>query len=213
MESGATATINVLRLVVRTVSRRGLEPTPLLDSVGLSADALAPADGRVPRAIELKLWEEAARRVGDPALGLHAAEALEPGDLGVLDYLARTSATLGDAYAKIGRFHRLVHDFFRFSIERRDGVICVHQPVLGCAVESTPICTDFALATLVALGRQMTGVDWAPLEVTFQHGRPTQVDEYQRLFRSPVRFGARRDEVRLPPALLARPLVGADPKL
>jgi AraC-like DNA-binding protein len=213
MATLATAATNVVRIVVRAAAQRGVDPASLLAAVGLIPENVERFDVRVPQTVELALWNEAVRRSGDEALALHAAETLAPGAFDVLDWAVRTSPTLGEAYSCVVRYHRLVHDFVRFDLEIRDGVACLHHQTFGDLVKAARSCSDFALATLVVVGRQVTGIDWDPREVAFQHAAPTDVGEYQRLFRSPLRFGAPRDELSLDAEILDRPLVSAEPGL
>ena len=57
----------------------------------------------------------------------------------------------------------------------------------------------------------MTGVDWAPREVSFRHPTPRSTAEHQRIFRAPVRFGRPSNEQRRASATTGTRAVAAKP--
>ena len=63
------------------------------------------------------------------------------------------------------------------------------------------------------VARQFTRVDWEPRAVSFSHAAPSSDQEYRRVFRARVEFGARENAVEFERALLELPLVAADPDL
>jgi AraC-like DNA-binding protein len=211
--STATAGVSMLGVIVGAAARRGVEPEALLNAVGLTTDILARHDVRVPQSVELALWDAAVRQSGDEALPLHAAAELRPGDFGVIDYAARASRTLGEALARLVRYHRLIHSFVRLTILREDGVARIQYATLGESLAPSRARSDFALASLVVVGRQLAGLEWAPRAVCFQHAPPANAEEHRRLFRAPVDFGAVRDEIVVPAPLLERPVLHPDPGL
>lgn len=76
----------------------------------------------------------------------------------------------------------------------------------------------FALVEYVArasatLARGMTGVDLAPLEVTFEHREPASLVEHRRVLRARLWFSAPQNQIVLRRSLLELPLREADPSL
>jgi AraC-like DNA-binding protein len=65
----------------------------------------------------------------------------------------------------------------------------------------------------VMFGRQLTGVEWAPLAVHFQHPSPPDQTEYQRIFRAPVHFSQPENSLLVARAVLDLPNRRADPEL
>jgi AraC-like DNA-binding protein len=55
------------------------------------------------------------------------------------------------------------------------------------------------------MGVHLTGVNKRPLEVRFRHEPPSYVDEYERIFRCPVRFAQPANELVFPRGLLDVP--------
>ena len=56
----------------------------------------------------------------------------------------------------------------------------------------------------------MTGVDWIPREVHFEHTRPENTSEHERIFRAPVRFNKPLTKLIFDMSVLQLPLVEAD---
>jgi len=59
----------------------------------------------------------------------------------------------------------------------------------------------------------MTGVDFVPLEVAFQHREPRSLVEHRRVLRAPLRFGAPQNQITMPVAVLDLPLRESEPAL
>jgi AraC-like DNA-binding protein len=70
--------------------------------------------------------------------------------------------------------------------------------------------------TLLSAARvsQMSGIrDWQPREVHFQHSQPRDTSEHHRLFRGPLHFRMRHNQLIFDRATLRAPLQNADPVL
>ena len=79
-------------------------------AAGLKDAAPVDPDTRVPTSAVMTLWDEAVRLTGDLELGLHIAEHAEIDSFDVTLYAMLASPTLGEAYARMSRYQRLIHD-------------------------------------------------------------------------------------------------------
>lgn len=170
-------------------------------------------DARVPRTVMLAIWREAARRSGDDAFGIHAAEQLGPEHLDLLGYAFCASATLGDGLQRIVRYSRVLHDVAVISVEvKGERVHLTHR--MPAEVGPMPRhAAEFNLAAMLVAARKATAVDIAPLEVRFRHSPPQDLAEHRRVFRAQVRFVQAANELVISQALLDQPLVKSDPGL
>lgn len=180
--------------------------------VGLSTVKLADPDARVAFESAIQLSVETADSIGDPAFGLHLAERYSPGVFGVLDYLAHSSSTLGEAITRLCRYNRLLQDAAETLLEIEAERAVVWQRVLG-NVWLPPGVVENSMANLIVIGRQLTGTSLTPIEVLFRHPTPDYAAEHERIFQAPVRFEAERDAVVLRAQDLSLPLTNADPGL
>jgi AraC-like DNA-binding protein len=212
MKPSRTTTVSTrsVRPVLERLRALGIDIGSVLTAVGTQPGALDDPDGRIPHDLALSLWGEAVRRSGDDGFGMHAAEQIRPGAFDVLDYAVRSSATLGEGLQRLIRYHRILHDAaaVRLRLEA-DRAHLTHElpgdyPALPRHV------AEFIVGAWIVVARQATGVDVAPLEVSFRHAAPADISEHRRLFRATVRFHAAVNGLVLPSALLDRPLVKAD---
>lgn len=209
-----TISATLFRYVLDAGAEAGLDRDELLALAGVRAEELEGQDARVPRASQHKLWDELSRRTGDEWVGLRLAEGVRrPGAFGVLDYLLRSSSSLGEALEQLARFFPLLFVGDTVIDERGD-----REVVFGYrrgAYRFTPSrhASECNIAALLYVGRQLVGTDWAPLEVYFEHGAPPDLREHRRVFRAPLRFGASLNGMRFERALLERPAVRPDPGL
>lgn len=203
---GPLVSVQVVRVALDYLRGRGHDIAPLLASVGLGSALFEDEDTRVPLEKAVRVWVEGARLAGDEAFGLRVAETLTPGSFHVLDYLSRSSATLGRALERLSRYHRLINDAARLEVSLKPRVchVRLHAP------HTTRHWAEFGVAAWVVGGRQATGVAWSPREVWFAHRAPRHVGEHRRLFGCPVRFGRPSTELIVDRSVLDLPLLRAD---
>ncbi|MCA9559244.1 MAG: AraC family transcriptional regulator, partial [Myxococcales bacterium] len=179
-----------LRVLLRGARAHGLDVQPLLDAAGLGPDDVETPDGRVPRGLAYQLWDDVTALSGDEALGLKLALATPEGITGVVEYVCRNSATLGEALRNVVRYARLLHDGADIRLaESEDEVSFTHR-----LVDSSRSCprgwVDWFLGYILVASRQMVGPDLTPVRVTFQHGPAQDLGLYARVFGCPIRWHA-----------------------
>ncbi|MGH7270262.1 MAG: AraC family transcriptional regulator, partial [Polyangiaceae bacterium] len=181
----------------------------LVSKAGLSLPELEDPDSRFAFEDLVLLGGLAASAAGDPAFGLHLAEHYRPNVFGVLDYLGRSSGTLGRALQSLCRYNRLLQDAAETLIEQRgDAVLIWQRPLGGFRLPSAM--NENAMANLVVIARDLAGHTDAPLEVTFVHPAPSYAEEHTRIFRAPVLFNAERDSILMSADVLSLPVRTAD---
>ena len=209
---GVSVSIRSVQPVLMFLRARGYDGAALLREQGVDPEIFRDPEARLLHVAAVRLWEAAVQHTNDPNLGLHVAEAIRPGTFGALDYALRTSASLGAAFTRLSRYHRLLHDAARVELEtHRDHAILSHRlPVPGGAPR--PV-SEFILAGWLVTSRQATGVDWVPIRACFPHRAPADTSEHHRVFGCPLKFGHSCSELVLSRKLLDLPLLKADPIL
>ncbi|HVU00332.1 MAG TPA: AraC family transcriptional regulator [Polyangiaceae bacterium] len=210
--SGFRASTPIVWPLLGELRALGHDVERLVAGVGLSLPELEDPDTRLPIESLIELGAAAATATNDPAFGLHLAEHYRPNAFGVLDYLAHSSRTLGEAIRHLCRYNRLFQDAAETVLDVEGDRALVWQRTLGGFVMPPPM-VENSMANLIVIGRELTGRDLVPVEVTFVHAEPPYSAEHARLFRATVRFEAERDGIVLPAAALDYPLPGADPRL
>ena len=175
---------------------------------------LSHRDLRVPVHLDEAIWQAADRALGDDDLGIHLAESgVSAASFGVVGYLIRASATIGEALARTQQFHRLVKDRGRVElVATPSSVTVIDAPDAGRAMWPRAI-AELSIANYVQLARAWTGRPFAPREVRFQHARPRDTRELERFFGCRIRFGQRDNALVMSRDALALPFTTAEPEL
>jgi AraC-like DNA-binding protein len=212
MGAPPTVSVRMPRICAEALEARGIDVTSFLEGLSVRRSALHDVDGRVTVEVDLALWAAAPLLSGDECFGLHAAEQLVPqGAFDVLGYTLHASASVGDAFRRLVRYNRLLHDLAELDLQ----VAPDEARIDFClAPEGTPRQqAEFSLAVFLSFCRNATGVDVTPLRVEFSHAAPADLREQTRVFRCPLVFDKTRNSLVLPPHVLELPLLGTNPGL
>lgn len=205
-----TVSLRLVQPFTRVLAVKGVNPTKLLVGLSIGPEQFADPDGRITHELAMRLLERAVEASGDDALGIHAAEALRPGDFDALEYAARSSSTVRSALDTVGRYIRLMHEAAACSLTSEpEGEVWT----LSLPLSHPRVAVEYALAALVLTGRFVTGRDYSPREVLFAFPRPADTSEQERVFRSKIRWGAARTALIFEPADVDRSLAYANPAL
>jgi hypothetical protein len=190
----------------------GHDSASLLAAVGIDPTTLDDPDAHVPMSAGVSLLARAAETTGDDCIGLHLTEHADLRSVDVHFYAMQASATLKDAYERLSRYQRLIHETSRWDfLADREGVTLRHALPGGLAAPRQT--AEFLIAAWVRTGRLATDTDWSPAEVRFAHPAPADVREHARFFRAPIRFLTGENALALPESVLTLSCVGADPVL
>ena len=188
----------------------GIEPMPLLRSVGLPPTSLHDPDIRIAAGGVRRLLEASAAAAGIDDFGLRLAERGGLSNLGPVALLVREQATVGAAMETLARYIHVHNESIRMRIER-DGDTVAIAPALSLG-PTTPARQSIELMIGVAY-RILTaflGPGWRPLDVHFVHPAPRNRDTYRRFFDCNVAFGAEIDAILCPASDMDRPMPAAD---
>ena len=207
-----TVSLRSIQPVLMYIGARGHDTTALIRRHGLNPVLLRDPEARLPHAAAIGLWQTAAELTGDSDLGLHIAQAIQPGQFGALEYVLRTSGNLGEAFGRLSRYHRLLHDAASVDLEIKDGcaVLSHRLPLPGGAPRHV---SEFILAAWLLTSRQATGTDCTPIHVCFPHPAPADTSEHRKTFDCPLKFEQRRSELVFRRSALELPLLKSDPIL
>lgn len=209
----SAVSVKIFQLILVGATARGVDPRALLAAAGVSGTDLTDPDGRLPRTAELRMWTEAARLADDECFGLHLSERLTADGMGPLGFAARSSATLGEAYQRVGRFLRLlVHGPVVELHEEGHGARLRHRPPATVPAPSRHA-VEFLLGTLVHMARRGLGPGFQPRAAHLRHAAPSRMHAHHELFGRGVRFEQEHDEIVLDRSVLAHPQPLAEPAL
>ena len=199
MRDAHTILVKSVPKIIDAAAQRGVKAEDLYRSVSLDPSVLNDPDNRIPFAQVVALYQEAARLANDQDFGLHIGEASHPRLWDVLGYSFMNSATLGEAFNRLIRYLRVWTDGASHDLEIGRSVVRIEYRyhTSDYAPDARRQDCEKTFSVIVGAGRLVTGVDWSPTEVSFQHREPESVSEHHRIFRSPVRFGMPREIMEL----------------
>ncbi len=208
-----TASVELIRMLLRHASRAGVAAGEICRSVGIEAAALEKPGARVSAERFFALWDEIATRTGDAEFGLHFGVAIAESASGhLLAAVLRNCGTLGDAIDRFSRYHDLLTDGVRLEARSDPGLAHLRfVPRPGVAAQRHHV--EAVLSAFVTVMRRLTEDRLGLERVCFRHTGPASSPEHARVFGVPAWFGRRVDEVVLDRRSLALPIALASGEL
>lgn len=200
------------RIILAYLAARGLDPKVLAEEAGLGAMGPDDEDERVPRLAVDALWNLAAEKTGDPGIGVAFADAIPPGNAGVVEYVAQCAATVREAAAHVARYWRLANDGVEFQLSHD-----AERAQIAVVAKSPPPLAkpwlDLHACMFVLVGIRATGRPLVPIEVRMPWPRTSAVDPVEAKLGCPVVHDAEYFAVVFPASVLDVPLQSANATL
>jgi AraC-like DNA-binding protein len=213
MSRQATIQAKAVEKIIKAAAARGVSAQPLYQAIELDPAVLKDPDHRIPFARVVQLYEKAAELTGDRAFGLHVGEEVDPKAFDVLGYAVVNSPTLGEALDRMVRYNFIWTNGSCFEVERGPEFARIVYIYCDESIKERRHDAEMTLAAMAALGRMVTNSDLSPMRVAFQHDRPRDTSEHERIFRCPVQFNADSNQYFLKSTAFNLPIVKADPGL
>ncbi len=199
-----------VKAIGRALDAAGCDGAALLAEAGFELKELDGPDARCPLTKTAHLWRLALAATGDPAFGLKLTKQYKHTMFHALGYGLSASSTLKEAFERVQRFSHVVSDaveykFFRSGSEYH----FILEPRIDIPVESI----DALVGMYLQLCRSRIGRDFAPLSVELRRPRPAVVDEFERLWRAPLHFGAEQNRLIFDRESIERLLDTGNPEL
>lgn len=195
------------------LDRKGTDAESLLSRSELSRGQLTQEPGGVSAASQHRFLELAAVEVDDPLFGLNVAAAMDLREIGLLFYLAASSATVAEALEHLAEYAATATEEIRLDISRQqDETLLTFHRVLT----ADGPCRQHSELIALAFNRvlhTLTNRDFAPQRIGFAHARNSGVREIHRILRCPVEFVQPVDSWVLPQRIMELPIVSEDSHL
>jgi len=193
MVHAPTMTATVIRHVLRTARRAGVDPTPV--SARLRLPSSLTFEDRLPLSLIADFWEAIGRLVQDPWFPIRVAAIPESEELSMLGMFCQAQATLGDALRMMARYWLLVTDAYRMSASAgRDQVVIAFDT--PAAVERLGVRSQVEFDVLDIVGgieRATGGV--RPRDVAIAHPPPGATGAPPWPAGTELRFNAVRTQI------------------
>jgi AraC-like DNA-binding protein len=197
------------RVAHRYALDRGVQVEPLLEKAGLTQKEIDNPKLRIGVVNQIKFVGLVAAALGDELLGFHLADDFDPGEIGLLYYVAASAATLGDALDRVERYIKIQNDGVRFKLLKKKS-IHLRLYYTGVARYTDVHQIGSLIALMIRIGRRLTGSSLKPTVVRIIHHIHHGKSELEKFLDAKVEDGARVDEIELPLASLDLPIMSAD---
>lgn len=184
----------------------------LLRAARLSPKALDDPDGVIPFMNYSRLMEVAAIELDRPSIGWDWVDVTAPdfANLGPIVFLRRFADTLDDwLNLGLGYWHYHSNACTWHILDDADLSCFKLRLVFHPYARSTRHIAETAIANICVLGREGANApDDNAVAVRFQHRRPLSTQPQEALFRCPIEFNARYDEIVIDRKYLGYKIVG-----
>jgi AraC-like DNA-binding protein len=207
-----TVSAGYAQALIEVAVAHGADRAALLAATGFDPAACPGPDTRVPFETFKMLMRTAATACKNPALALHFGAESRFVDMSIVGLIAHASATMGEAFAQVNRYARLVvevdghqtHE--RFAIVRRDGETWMEDRRRN--PDDFPELTESTFARFIADTRRSFGAVPFAKCICFTHAAPAHAEACRRILGVPVAFGCNWNAIAIHDSWLALPLPG-----
>ncbi len=211
--SGIKVSVTVLKQMFLYLDSLDVDIDAFLRSLGIDPVKVQSPDTRIPIKTYLRIQDEAAHYVDDPYFGLHMGEYAEAGSWSILGYMMMNCETLGEAFQKSARYHRIIGNLIEGDVSLRLNKIKVALVTPPQAPKMSRHCFEATISSSVRMMRTLTGEEINPLKVTFSYPEPESTSEYERVFHCPVLFDQKETGFTIGIDVLHKPILYANPEL
>ncbi len=213
--SKGTLSVSIVYAVLNHARMQGVDPMQSIESARIDTQLLRDPNQRIPVHQVDHLFNELARRLKQPELGISAGARLEGRSYTLLQPLFMCSSSLREALSLVREFFVLISDEPPPSVERdHQGLVRVtfegYQQ--GVAAEQW-IRHELIASAFSQWSRLLCGRDFAISRVDLCRPRPAQEDIYQYWLGAPVRFGCQEAAVYFPAFWLDKQLHQTNPHI
>ncbi|WP_166269657.1 AraC family transcriptional regulator [Marinobacter caseinilyticus] len=210
VENPQVAASSTLALVYYLENLGCLDAARVEAILGGALDHLQTPDQTIEANSHYQLWAYAEEASGDPAIGLHAGQVIDPERMGLVGHVFFNCDTLGEAVIQYVRLHRLINESVELTFEQTgDQALLTWQ-----ADTSGHYCRqdmDRTLAAALCRTRHFIHPDFAVDWVELAHPRPSYAGEYQRVMGCPASFDAPVTRVAFSSQYLSHPIPRRNP--
>ena len=174
---------------------RGGDADRIFGEAGIGIDDVASPVNELNLASYCRLFTEAAKQTGDDSIGLEFGRRFQPRQLGALGYAAISSPTLAAALRSMTHYFPAHQGQTSFGLLQDSGLLWLTYRIYDPRIPDRRQDAELSIGMFVNIFRAALGQDWCPLEVRFEHDRPSDWHAHERSFGAPVQFNRRTNAI------------------
>jgi AraC-like DNA-binding protein len=180
----------------------------LLRKHGLARADLKSPYARLPLRAYIELMEEAAEATSNESLGLALGSSFRLEMLGPLCALMQSAKSLRQALGIFEKFQAAWQANTSLIVTRDEETTCYRYGIEDPAIWPRRQDTEFTIAAIVSIVRQLSTPKWAPALVEFEHAVQPHQRRLAEFFKAPVRGSMEFNGITIGDRDLDRPLHG-----
>ncbi len=202
------ASVPAVQQYLRYAQSRHLDTDLALRTAGIAPDVLREENGRLPGEQFQRFIAALIEFSGDPLLGLHSSEFVQPGSYSVLGYITLNCRSIGEAISCIVPYEKLVGDMGVTTITYAPRQVMLDWHCAYPDPKVRPHMIDNVLASWTRYARWLANANTAPLYIELERSpcAPGEQVAYAKLFNCPIHFARSHNRIVLDRALLEIPL-------
>lgn len=216
MPDQAHFSVTFVRNIVHYAVARGVEMQHLCQVADFPRLSLSNPDGMMDGVTAGRVWQAALAETGDPHMGLHSGEIVQPADLGLLGFAMMSSETLQSALDKLARYWNLMTNATLIK-----PTLAANSAILELRVLDLPgnfllrnrHPVESSMAAGLAIARSLVGRRLPLVDAASIYPAPSDTREYERVFGRRLRFGAETNLISFDAAALRLPVLHTNPSL
>src|ERR1051326_3997976 len=202
-----------VKSIAEMLAAEGLDVPALFVAAGIDPAALDSPGARLSTEKISRLWELAAERSGNPAIGLAQHHVARPASFDVVGYTMMSCANLHGAFERLVRYLLILSDALTMTISDEPEGYRMAFVLFGGDRPVPRQRIEFILVTLIGCCRWMSGREVDPSSIELPYPPPVDPAPYRAAFRCPVSFDAPRNSVLFARADMTAPLPTSNPLL
>ncbi len=212
---GAEATLHVgaFSHIPEVLRSLGADPAEVCAAAGFDVALFDDPASQVSYLAASHLFRVCHERTGCPHFGLLNGERSGLDAIGFVGLLVKYSADVRTALHTLVRHMHLHIRGAVTTIKEDDKQAVFSYEIYALAAEATDQIGDSALGTMFNIMVALCGPHWKPIEVRFEHRKPSDLAAYHRFFQAPLRFQMEENSLVFAASWLNRPLAAVDPEL
>ncbi|MGF6508322.1 AraC family transcriptional regulator [Paraburkholderia sp. 32] len=190
----------------------GADPWQLLESFGVTREALASRLSPLSTVTHGRILEAAAKKIHCEHVGLLLGQRATLDNAGPLRFLVLNAPTVREAIESLIRFCGLWYRGLHVRMTEDEGYACMSVSIDSNIPGAQHLLTAY-LAANVRILEIILGRSWRPTLVRVAFRKPKTSALYEQYFQAPVWFGQAQYEVLFPQSLLDQPRSSHDQQL
>jgi AraC-like DNA-binding protein len=191
--TASTIRANLLAPILGALTAKGHDTVPLLRRHALPFTHPIDPYQLIPLSRYVALFEQAAVVLGGPFLGLRLGQGFKPELLGPLGFMFQASTDLRAALEQLSSYVSVWQSGTHMELVSGESTAAYIYQIDDPALRPRRQDTEYSLASICSLIRNLFEDNWAPLEVHFEHAAPVTdrrpARAYAQAFHAPVFFG------------------------